>query len=74
MKAVISINLFRYFILYERMINIAVSSVIRKLSKAEHIIDSIERASRYELVSIRSFIRETFLRLGEIIEENMHQF
>lgn len=48
MKAVISINLFRYFILYERMINIAVSSVIGKLSKAEHIIDSVERASGYE--------------------------
>ena len=47
MKGVISINLFRYFILYERMINSAVSSVIGKLSKAEHIIDSVERASRY---------------------------
>lgn len=74
MKGVINVNPFRYFILYERMINIVVSSVTRKLSKAEHIIDSIERASRYELVSIRSFIRETFLRLGETIEENMHQF
>lgn len=74
MKGVINVNPFRYFILYERMINIVVSSVTRKLSKAEPIIDSIERASRYELVSIRSFIRETFLRLGEIIEKNMHQF
>ena len=73
MKAVISINLFRYFILYERMINIAVSSVIGKLSKAEHIIDSVERASGYELPIIRSFIRDTFPRLGQIIAEHMHQ-
>lgn len=73
MKAVISINLFRYFILYERMINIAVSSVIGKLSKAEHIIDSVERASGYELLIIRSFIRDTFPLLGQIIAEYMHQ-
>ena len=73
MKGVISINLCRYFILYERMINSALSSVIGKLSKAEHIIDSVERASRYELLSIRSFIRDTFPQLGKIIAENMHQ-
>lgn len=55
------------------MINIAVSSVIGKLSKAEHIIDSVERASGYELLIIRSFIRDTFPRLGQIIAEYMHQ-
>ena len=58
MKGVISIDLFRYFILYERMINSAVSSVIEKLSKAEHIIDSVARASRYKLLIIRSFIKD----------------